>query len=122
VTVTGSPYLALTIGSTTRQAAYSSGSGTRFITFRYTTVPGDVDADGITSPTSITQNAGDIVETIQFIIQRTELKVSEVFAEGAFGEEGKDIYEAKPSFKILKDFSPLKDVNSVVDSLFGNKK
>ncbi|NBV40505.1 hypothetical protein EBR77_01555 [bacterium] len=70
----------------------------------------------------IAKNAGDIVEIIQFIIQRTELKVSEVFAEGAFGEEGKDIYEAKPSFKILKDFSPLKDVNSVVDSLFGNKK
>lgn len=61
VTITGSPYLALTIGSSTRQAAYSSGSGTRFITFRYTTVPGDVDTDGITSPTSITQNGGDIV-------------------------------------------------------------
>jgi hypothetical protein len=61
VTVTGSPHLALTVGSTTRQASYSSGSGTRFITFRYTTVPGDVDPDGITSPTSITANGGNIV-------------------------------------------------------------
>lgn len=63
VTITGSPYLALTIGSTTRQASYSSGSGSRFITFRYTTVPGDVDADGITSPTSITAGTGTIIST-----------------------------------------------------------
>lgn len=70
----------------------------------------------------IAKNAGDIIETLQFIIQRTELKVSEVFAEGAFGEEGKDIYEVKPSFKILKDFSPLKDATSVVNSIFGDSK
>lgn len=63
VTVTGSPYLALTIGSSTKQASYTSGSGSRFITFRYTTVPGDVDADGITSPTSITAGTGTIVST-----------------------------------------------------------
>lgn len=57
------PNLALTIGSTTRRAYYSSGSGSRFLTFRYTTVPGDVDPDGITSPTSITLNTTEITAT-----------------------------------------------------------
>lgn len=63
VTISTLPYLALTVGAATRQASYSSGSGSRFITFRYTTVPGDVDADGITSPTSITVNGGTLVST-----------------------------------------------------------
>ncbi len=63
VTVTNTPYLALTVGATARRANYSSGSGTRFLTFRYTTVPGDVDADGITSPASITADTGTIVST-----------------------------------------------------------
>lgn len=63
VNVTGTPYLALTIGSLTRQAQYVSGTGTDSLTFRYTAVPGDVDTDGITVPTSITQNTGgDIVD------------------------------------------------------------
>ncbi len=61
--VTPLPNLALTIGSTTRRAYYSSGSGTRFLTFRYRTVPGDVDPDGITSPTSITLNTTEITAT-----------------------------------------------------------
>lgn len=63
ISTSPSPYLALTIGGATRQASYSSGNGSRFITFRYTTVPGDVDADGITSPTSITVNGGTLVST-----------------------------------------------------------
>lgn len=63
VTVTGTTYIDLTIGVLTRQAAYLSGSGTNLIIFRYTTIPGDVDADGITISNSITQNAGDIVGT-----------------------------------------------------------
>ncbi|WPU65677.1 beta strand repeat-containing protein [Peredibacter starrii] len=60
VNVTGTPYLGITVGSTVRQAQYVSGTGTEFLTFRYALVPGDVDADGITVPTSITQNAGNI--------------------------------------------------------------
>lgn len=58
VNVTATPYLGITIGSNTRQAQYISGSGTSTLTFRYTVIPGDVDADGITVPTSITQNTG----------------------------------------------------------------
>lgn len=60
VSVSGSPYIPVIIGSETRQAAYLSGSDTNIIVFRYTTVPGDTDSDGITIGSSITQNTGDI--------------------------------------------------------------
>lgn len=60
VNVTGTPYIGITIGSTVRQAQYVSGTSTSFLTFRYAAVPGDVDTDGITVPTSITQNSGNI--------------------------------------------------------------
>lgn len=56
----GVPYLGVTIGSTLRQVSYASGAGTNFLTFSYTAVPGDVDADGITVATSITSNGGNI--------------------------------------------------------------
>ena len=46
VTVVGSPYVALTIGSATRQAAYASGSGSSSIKFRYVLASGDEDANG----------------------------------------------------------------------------
>lgn len=60
VNVSGTPYINLTIGSTTLQAQYVSGTGTDTLTFRYTVIPGDIDADGITVAASITANGGDI--------------------------------------------------------------
>jgi hypothetical protein len=36
------------IGSTTRQAVYQSGTGTRALLFRYAVITGDLDTDGIT--------------------------------------------------------------------------
>ena len=63
LTVTGTPYISLTIGSNTRQATYASGSGTTILTFSYTIVAGDL-ANGTTSTTSIaspiTLNGGTI--------------------------------------------------------------
>jgi VCBS repeat-containing protein len=50
VTVTttgGTPRIALTIGSSTVDAAYQSGSGTTALTFRYTVQSGDNDSNGI---------------------------------------------------------------------------
>jgi hypothetical protein len=61
VNVTGNPYINLTIGSTVRQAAYLSGTGSSTLVFRYTTVPGDMDSDGITIANTVTQNGGQIV-------------------------------------------------------------
>ena len=46
VTVTGMPYLELTIGANARQATYVGGIGNR-LTFRYSLQADDVDADGV---------------------------------------------------------------------------
>ena len=48
VTVSGTPQLALTIGSTTVQADYVSGSGSKALMFSYTVVADRADTDGIT--------------------------------------------------------------------------
>lgn len=47
VTVTGTPSIALTIGDTSVQADYVSGSGTSSLAFRYTVQAGLTDTDGI---------------------------------------------------------------------------
>ncbi len=47
VTVTGTPQLALAVGSGTRRAAYARGSGTRQLVFEYVVAEGDGDSDGI---------------------------------------------------------------------------
>ena len=62
VTVTGTPQLALVIGTdTTPRANYASGSGTQVLQFDYQVVAGDEDTDGITVPTNaLTLNGGTI--------------------------------------------------------------
>ncbi|QJR12279.1 hypothetical protein DSM104443_03364 [Usitatibacter rugosus] len=65
VTVTGTPQIALTIGATTRQATYQSGSGTSALLFRYTVVAGDNDGDGITVG-GLTLNGGTIRDALAF--------------------------------------------------------
>ena len=62
VTVTGTPQLALVIGTdTTPRANYASGSGTQVLQFDYQVVAGDEDADGITVPgNALTLNGGTI--------------------------------------------------------------
>ncbi|GAB3332649.1 hypothetical protein GCM10027429_12250 [Marivirga atlantica] len=59
VTTGGTPQLAITIGSTTRQATYISGSGSSSLVFRYTVQSGDQDADGISIGT-LAANGGSI--------------------------------------------------------------
>ena len=41
------PRIPIIIGSTTRQAIYTGGSGTENLVFRYTVVAGDSDDDGV---------------------------------------------------------------------------
>ena len=61
VDVTGTPQLALTIGDSTRQASYVSGTGDDSLTFRYTVVAADVDGDGISiGQSALTLNGGTI--------------------------------------------------------------
>ncbi|TLX47714.1 hypothetical protein C1E24_07250, partial [Pseudoalteromonas phenolica] len=47
-TTSGTPSIAITVGSTTKNATYVSGSGSSALTFRYTVESGLVDSDGIT--------------------------------------------------------------------------
>ncbi|HEY5714055.1 MAG TPA: Ig-like domain-containing protein [Candidatus Gracilibacteria bacterium] len=58
----GTPQLALTIGATTRQAVYLSGSGTSALVFRYTIQNGDLDTDGISVGT-LDANGGTMKDT-----------------------------------------------------------
>ena len=61
VTVTGTPQLALEIGTKTPRANYASGSGTVTLQFDYEVVAGDEDTDGINVPTNaLTLNGGTI--------------------------------------------------------------
>jgi hypothetical protein len=64
VTVTGTPRLALTIGSTTRYANYASGSNSRTLLFTYTVASSlnDIDIDGIAVSTTLELNSGTIVD------------------------------------------------------------
>ena len=62
VAVTGTPQLALVIGTdTTPRANYASGSGTQVLQFDYDVVAGDEDTDGIGVPeAALTLNGGTI--------------------------------------------------------------
>lgn len=61
--VTGSPRIQLDIGGSTKYAVYNSGTGTSALIFRYTTLSGDNDNDGISfSSTLIDLNAGTLLD------------------------------------------------------------
>jgi len=62
VTVSGTPRLSLTVGSTTRYANYTSGSNSKALTFTYVvqSSTSDVDLDGITLSTPLELNGGSI--------------------------------------------------------------
>ena len=61
VTTGGTPQLALTVGTQTRQAAYLSGTGTTALVFNYLLVAGDFDEDGIgVAAGALTLNSGAI--------------------------------------------------------------
>ena len=64
VTVTGTPRLAIVIGSTTRYANYASGSNSRSLIFTYVVQlsTGDIDTDGIVLNTPLELNGGTIVD------------------------------------------------------------
>lgn len=60
VTVTGTPSIPVTIGSTTVQANYTGGTGTNALTFAYTVVAGNSDMDGIALGSAVQLNGGTI--------------------------------------------------------------
>ena len=94
VTVTGTPQVALGIGSVTRQANYASGSGTTTLLFRYTVVAGDSDNDGITvATTALTLNGGSINDdrdgtTAASLVLPIPGGKVDVFVDGSLGPAG----------------------------------
>ncbi|WP_425319284.1 beta strand repeat-containing protein, partial [Cognaticolwellia aestuarii] len=62
-TTGGTPQLAITIGATTRQAAYISGSGTSALLFRYTVQVSESDSDGIAVGT-LSANGGTVRDVV----------------------------------------------------------
>ncbi|MGX5817691.1 Ig-like domain-containing protein [Chitinophaga lutea] len=60
VTVTGTPQIPVIIGTTTVNAAYTGGSGSNALSFRYTVQNGDQDMDGIAVGNAILLNSGTI--------------------------------------------------------------
>jgi len=63
VLVTGTPRIALTLGSSTVYADYASGSNSSALTFRYTVLAGDTDTDGIAAASPIDLNTGSIKDS-----------------------------------------------------------
>ena len=64
MTVTGTPRLTLTVGSTTIYADYVSGTGTSALVFRYTVQVGDEDLNGIYRAASVDLNGGTIQDPV----------------------------------------------------------
>ena len=81
VVVTGSPYILLTVGSTSVQANYQSGSSTNTLVFRYTVTSPNYDADGIAVGADIIANGGVIKDEANNIgsFAFSALSLSKVF-------------------------------------------
>lgn len=62
VTITNTPRLVLTVGSTTRYANYVSGSGSSMIVFRYIVAASDLDANGVAMASSVDLNTTGTVK------------------------------------------------------------
>ncbi len=60
ITVTGTPVLQLTVGSSTINATYTSGTGTTAIRFTYTVQSGQNDTNGITTLSPLNLNGGTL--------------------------------------------------------------
>jgi hypothetical protein len=62
ITVTGTPLLPLTVGSSAVNANYISGTGTTTLVFRYTVQAGDLDSDGIAVASALVLNGSTLAE------------------------------------------------------------
>ena len=60
-TTGGTPYIGIRVGTETREAAFTDGSGSNLLTFEYTVAAGDTDTDGISiKANALTRNDGTI--------------------------------------------------------------
>jgi hypothetical protein len=80
LTVTGTPRLSIDIGGNSVFADYQNGSGTKTLTFSYTVLANDLDADGIEVLSSLDLNGGSITFDNKGVVTNTETN----FNEGGF--------------------------------------
>lgn len=64
VTVTGTPQLAVTIGTTERLANYAGGTGTKTLSFDYFVQAGERDLDGVNYASPVRLNGGTINDSV----------------------------------------------------------
>ena len=62
--VTGTPTLAFTVGGITRQARYTTGTGTTTLTFEYTVVAGDAATSVVLAANAISLSGGTIKDAV----------------------------------------------------------
>lgn len=60
VIVTGTPYISIDVGGSSKQASYASGSNSTALVFTYSVAGGDNDQDGIAVSSPIALNSGTI--------------------------------------------------------------
>ena len=109
VTVTGSPQLALTIGSNTRQAEYYSTSGS-IVTFRYAVVDADSDGDGISvGASALALNDGTINSAIEGTAATLDLGTHAISNNARHR-----VNDTSPSFGAQTVDSRLWDINTVI--------
>jgi len=78
VNVTGTPNLGLNIGGSTVQAAYASGTGTNSLTFNYTILANQTDANGISvDANALALNGGTIKDAAGNIATLTHSAVTD---------------------------------------------
>ena len=78
VSVTGTPQLALQIGSATKIADYASGTGTAALVFEYTVAAGDTDTDGVSiGANALRLNSGTIGDAAENAATLTHTAVSD---------------------------------------------
>jgi gliding motility-associated-like protein len=64
VVVNGSPYISVNIGGTNVSAAYTGGTGTQTLSFRYTVQNGEMDMDGISIGANLILNGATIRDNV----------------------------------------------------------
>lgn len=80
VSVAGAHYIEIDIGGTQRRAYYVSGTGTTAFLFRYTTVPGDEDLNGVTIKSFLLLDSGNITGTAAPTNGYYEVLLNTIFA------------------------------------------
>jgi len=131
-TTGGVPYIQLTIGGTTVNAAYRGGSGTTALQFGYTLVAGNLDADGITAGSSISLNGATLadaagnssVTTLNNVGSTASVMVDAVaptLTNVSLTSGGSDPAFAKPGDVVTLNFTPSEPLGSGVTVLIAGQ-